>query len=95
MDGPHQGRAPAMTRRGFLRKGAATVASASAFAAALSPLRDLVPGDVPSWEEFLQKHYKEMTAPLVDFYSDKGILANINANAPLETIVESVIRELG
>jgi molybdopterin-containing oxidoreductase family iron-sulfur binding subunit len=30
-------------------------------AAAFSPLRHLAPGDVPSLEELLQKHYKEMT----------------------------------
>jgi molybdopterin-containing oxidoreductase family iron-sulfur binding subunit len=52
---------PEMTRRGFLRKGAATVAGVSAAAAALSPLRGLAPEDVPSLEKFFQKHYKEMT----------------------------------
>jgi molybdopterin-containing oxidoreductase family iron-sulfur binding subunit len=50
-----------VTRRGFLRKGAATVAGASALAAALSPLWDLPEGDAPSLAAFLQKHYKEMT----------------------------------
>jgi len=54
--------APGLTRRGFLRKGAAAVAGASAVAAALSPLRSLAPEDRPSLEAFLQKHYKEMTA---------------------------------
>jgi Fe-S-cluster-containing dehydrogenase component len=53
--------APGLTRRGFLRKGVHTVAGATALAAALSPLRDLDPRDVPSLEQFLQKHYKEMT----------------------------------
>ncbi|MGB9623655.1 MAG: 4Fe-4S dicluster domain-containing protein [Phycisphaerae bacterium] len=52
---------PAVTRRGFLRKGASAVAGASALAAALSPLRHLRPGDLPSLEQMLQKHYKEMT----------------------------------
>jgi len=55
------GKAPGLTRRGFLRKGAATVAGASAVAAALSPLRDLPPGDTPTFEKLFQKHYKEMT----------------------------------
>ena len=55
------GSSPEMTRRGFIRKGAATVAGAAAVAAALSPLRDLESGDVPTLEQFLQKHYKEMT----------------------------------
>lgn len=52
---------PEMTRRGFLRKGAATVAGVSAAAAALSPWRRLAPEDVPSIEKFFQRHYKEMT----------------------------------
>ncbi len=52
---------PQLTRRGFLRKGAATTAGAAALAAALSPLKDLPPDDLPSWERFFQKHYKEMT----------------------------------
>jgi Fe-S-cluster-containing dehydrogenase component len=52
---------PRLTRRGLLRKGAAALAGASAMAAALSPLRKLSPGDVPTLEKFLQKHYKEMT----------------------------------
>jgi Fe-S-cluster-containing dehydrogenase component len=65
-DSPHESGAeatsqPAVTRRGFLCKGAAAVAGASALAAALSPLRQLRPGDMPSLEQFLQKHYKEMT----------------------------------
>jgi len=50
-----------MTRRGFFRKGVAAAAGVSAVAAALSPLRHLAPGDIPSVEEFLRKHYKEMT----------------------------------
>ncbi len=53
--------APGLTRRGFLAKGAAAVAGASAVAGALSPLRHLSSGDLPSLEQFLQKHYKEMT----------------------------------
>ncbi len=52
---------PELTRRGFFTKGVATVAGGAALAAALSPLRDLEGDDVPSVEEFLQKHYKEMT----------------------------------
>jgi len=63
-----------VTRRGFLRKGAAGVAGAAAFAAALSPLRDLTSDDIPTLEEFLQKHYKEMTAA-----DKKAVLARIAA----------------
>ena len=58
---PEEGGSPDLTRRGFLRKGAAAVAGASAFAAALSPLRNLDPDDLPTAERFFQKHYKEMT----------------------------------
>ncbi len=50
-----------VTRRGFLSGGLAAVAGVSALAAAASPLRHLDPDDIPSLEEFLQKHYKEMT----------------------------------
>jgi molybdopterin-containing oxidoreductase family iron-sulfur binding subunit len=53
--------APRLTRRGFLRKGAATVAGASAVAAAVWPLQGLRREDVPTFAEFFQKHYKEMT----------------------------------
>lgn len=57
--GPHAAR---VTRRRFLsRSAAAAVAGAAAVAAAVSPLRQLDPRDIPSVEEFLQKHYKEMT----------------------------------
>jgi Fe-S-cluster-containing dehydrogenase component len=49
-----------MTRRGFLAKGTAAVAGMSALVAALSPLRQLDPDDLPTSEEFFQKHYKEM-----------------------------------
>ena len=53
---------PGVSRRGFLAHGAAAAAGVAAVAAALSPLRDLDPDDLPTLEEFLQKHYKEMTA---------------------------------
>jgi len=58
---PDEQRSPALTRRGFLSKGAATIAGVSAVAAALSPLRNLDPADRPTLEKLLQKHYKEMT----------------------------------
>ena len=60
-DGPTPPAGREMTRRGFFRKGVAAAAGVSAVAAALSPLRHLAPGDIPSVEEFLRKHYKEMT----------------------------------
>jgi len=52
---------PETTRRGFLLKGAAAASGVAALAAALSPLRHLGSDDVPTLEQFLQKHYKEMT----------------------------------
>lgn len=51
----------AMTRRSFLRTGAVAVGGMAALAAALSPLREYPPDEIPNLEQFLQKHYKEMT----------------------------------
>ncbi len=51
----------AVTRRGFLTQGVAALAGTAALAAALSPLRELQPDDIPTIDEFLQAHYKEMT----------------------------------
>ncbi len=52
---------PGMTRRSFLRRGAAVTGGLAALAASLSPLRDLDGDDIPSVQKFLQKHYKEMS----------------------------------
>ncbi len=49
------------TRRSFLRRSAAAASGLAAVVAALSPLRELAEGEVPDIEEFLQKHYKEMS----------------------------------
>ncbi len=49
------------SRRSFLRTGAAAVGGMAALAAALSPLRELASEDIPNLDQFLQKHYKEMT----------------------------------
>jgi len=54
--------APEVTRRSFLCQGVAALAGVTAVAAAVSPLRHLSADAVPSLDEFLQKHYKEMTA---------------------------------
>ncbi|MGI6414411.1 MAG: 4Fe-4S dicluster domain-containing protein [Thermoguttaceae bacterium] len=53
---------PELTRRGFLSHGVVALAGTSAVAAALAPLAQLKRDDIPTIEEFLQKHYKEMTA---------------------------------
>lgn len=48
-------------RRDFLARAGAAAGGLAALAAAMSPLRHLSKEDLPSLEEFLQKHYKEMT----------------------------------
>jgi len=48
-----------LNRRSFLRCGALAASGLAALAASLAPLRDL--NDTMSVEEFLQKHYQEMT----------------------------------
>jgi len=72
---------PGLTRRGFLRKGAAAMAGVTAVAGALSPLRELKRRDLPTLERLLQKHYKEMTP------DDK--------QAVLKRIAEEVERRFG
>lgn len=52
---------PELTRRSFLRTGAAAAGGMAALAAALSPLRELALDELPNLEQLLQKHYKEMT----------------------------------
>ncbi len=52
---------PALTRRSFLRTGAAAAGGVAAFAAALSPLRELASTDAPDLSGFLRKHYKELS----------------------------------
>src|SRR3954469_11924000 len=47
------------TRRSFLRTSAVLASGIAAIAASLAPLREL--SDMTSVDEFLQKHYKEMT----------------------------------
>ncbi len=50
-----------ITRRSFVRAGAATIGGLAAAAAAIKPLFDSTEGTFPSIDELLQKHYKEMT----------------------------------
>ena len=49
-----------VSRRGFMQKGLVATSGVAAFVAALSPLSELDPEDVPDIQQFLQKHYKEM-----------------------------------
>ncbi len=64
-DGPSLGTpppdAPPITRRSFLRGASAAAGGLAALVAALEPLRRLRPEDAPTLDQFLQKHYKEMT----------------------------------
>jgi Fe-S-cluster-containing dehydrogenase component len=92
---PPPGHSAGVTRRGFLLKGAAAVAGASAVAGALSPLRKLSRGDVPSLEQFLQKHYKEMTPADRQQVLDRiarevqkryGVKANVIDPPPMEGV---------
>ena len=48
-----------LDRRSFLRKSTVLASGIAAIAASLAPLRELT--DFGSVEEFLQKHYKELT----------------------------------
>ena len=50
-----------VSRRGFLATGVSALAGVTAVAAAVSPLRNLDPDDLPTLQEFFQKHYREMT----------------------------------
>lgn len=52
---------PQLSRRSFLRSGAAVASGLAAMAAALSPLRELKDEQEFTVQKFLQKHYKEMT----------------------------------
>ena len=52
---------PGMTRRSFLRRGLAAAGGTAAVVAALSPLRELDTDAMMSVDQFLQKHYKEMS----------------------------------
>ena len=51
-----------VSRRAFLHRGLAVTGGLTALAAATSPLWELTSGDLPTMEEFLQRHYKEMSA---------------------------------
>jgi len=55
---PDDGKA---SRRAFITQGASVAAGLAAPTAAMSPLRHLNPDDLPTADEFLQKHYKEMS----------------------------------
>ncbi len=59
------------SRRSFLRQGLAVAGGLAAFTAALKPLSELNPDDIPTAEEFIQKHYKEMSAEEMESALDR------------------------
>lgn len=77
---------PQLTRRGFLRKSAAGAAGTAALVAAVSPLRQLDPDDMPSIERFFQKHYKEMT-PEDKIAALERITREVEARHPVQVKV--------
>ena len=58
-----------MTRRNFLRTTAVAASGIAAMSAILAPLRELT--DFPSLEQFLQKHYQELTPPEMEKVLDR------------------------
>ncbi|MBI3297254.1 MAG: 4Fe-4S dicluster domain-containing protein [Elusimicrobia bacterium] len=89
-DGPEQpdGGAGGMTRAAFLAAVAASATAATA--AALSPLKDVL--DLPSLEEFLQQHYKELSPEekkavleriAKQVKKDYGVRANLSDPPPI------------
>ena len=84
-----------LSRRGFLRKGAAAASGLAALAAAMSPLRHLRDDDLPSIDEFLQKHYREMTTAEKDAALARiaeqvkkryGVDVNVSSPQPLDGV---------
>ncbi|MBK7403617.1 MAG: 4Fe-4S dicluster domain-containing protein [Phycisphaerales bacterium] len=57
---------PGVTRRSFLRGATGALGGMAALVAALRPLKDLPQDALPSLDQFLQKHYKEMSASDMD-----------------------------
>ena len=80
---------PGLSRRSFLRNGIGIVGGVSAFAAALSPLKDLDRGDFPSPEEFLQKHYKEMSEEEMEAALDR-IREKVKARFGIDPVVRDI-----
>ena len=65
------------------------VGGMSAFVAALSPLRDLDAEDIPTVEQFMQKHYKEMSPGEME-----GALARINKEVKKRWDLEVSVRDI-
>ncbi|MHC4062914.1 MAG: 4Fe-4S dicluster domain-containing protein [Planctomycetota bacterium] len=78
-----------ISRRRFLRKGAAAAAGVAALAAALRPLTELENLDEFSLERWLTKHYKEMTPEEME-----RVLARIREEVERRYRVRPEIRDL-
>jgi Fe-S-cluster-containing dehydrogenase component len=87
--GPPRAVAPQLSRRSFLRTSFAATGGLAAVVAALNPLRELRGDDLPSLEEFLQKHYKQMTPADME-----RALARIRAQVEKRYGVRPEIRDL-
>ncbi len=86
------GELPPSTRRGFLRMATGVIGGAAAVAAAVRPLTELTADSIPSVEQFLQKHFKEMTPEekqealqriARDVERKYGVRANVSAPDPI------------
>ncbi len=87
-DAPAASETSSVSRRGFLTQGVAALAGLSAVGAALSPLRHLNPDELPTVEEFLQKHYKEMTPE-----DKQQVLARIEQNVKQRYGVSTKVKD--
>ena len=80
---------PTLSRRSFLRTGFSAAGAMTAFVAALSPLRDVDPDDLPSIEKLVRKHYKEMTPEDM-----RAALAKIAAEVKKRHGLDAVVRDV-
>jgi len=80
---------PGLDRRSFLRSGIGAAGAMAAFVAALRPLAEFSSGDIPSMDEFLQKHYKEMSAEDME-----QALARISAKVKERYDVAPMLRDV-
>jgi Fe-S-cluster-containing dehydrogenase component len=86
---PPQGQAAPVSRRSFLRQGAAAAGGLVALGAAVSPLRELIGTDTDLFKNFFQKHYKEMSPTEMD-----AVLARISGEVERRYGVVPTIRDI-
>jgi len=91
-DGPRTAPTPVEpSRRSFLRNGVSVLGGMTAFVAALSPLRHLDPDDLPTVEEFVQRHYKEMSTEEMQAALDR-IADQVRRRYELDDVVVKDLR---